>query len=89
MLEEAWLFMVAVYFRHLGWLVAGCSLSKRTNRSLDSFEASKLLELFLASFKLDISDAEGVGSAGEGVISNIHIYNLTLRASNVKPFFYK
>ena len=85
----AWLFVVAMYFGHLGWLVIDCSLSKRTNRPLQRFEASKLLELLLASFKLDISDAEGVGSAGEGVISSIHIYNIALRTTNVKPFFHK
>ena len=75
---EAWFLMVAMYLRHLGRFVAGRSFSKRTNRSLYEFEASKLFKLFLASFKLDISDAEGVGSTGEGVISDIHTYNLAV-----------
>ena len=70
--------MVAMHLGHLGRFVTGRSLSKRTNRPLYEFETSKLFKLFLASFKLDISDAEGVGSTGEGVISDIHIYNLAL-----------
>ena len=72
------LFVVAVYLGHLGRFVTGCSLSKCANRSLYEFETSKLFKLFLTSFKLDISDAEGVGGTGEGVISDIHIYNLAV-----------
>ena len=77
------LFMVAVYLGHLGRLIAVPDVSKYL------LKTSLVGKLFLLSFVLDISDAEGVGSAGEGVISSIHIYNIALRASNVKPFFHK
>ena len=77
------LFMVAMHFGHLGRLVAIPDVFE------DFLKTSKVGKLFLLSFVLDISDAKGVGGAGEGVISSIHIYNIAVWASNVKPFFHK
>jgi hypothetical protein len=51
--------MVAVNLGHLGGLVAVTDISEYF------LKASKTGKLFLPSFKLDISDAVGVGEAGE------------------------
>jgi uncharacterized membrane protein YwaF len=56
---EARLFMVAVYFWHFGSLVAIPDISEYFVKT------SKTGKLFLLSFKLDISDAVGMGEAGE------------------------
>jgi hypothetical protein len=53
------LLVIAVYFWHLSGLVTTPDISEYF------LKASKASELFLLSFKLDISDAVDVGEAGE------------------------
>ena len=66
------LFVVAVYLGHLSRLIAVPDVSEYL------LKASLVGKLFLLSFVFDISDAVGVGSAGEGVIIDIHIYKVAV-----------
>ena len=71
-LVKARLLMVAVYFWHLSRFVAVPDISEYL------LKTGLIGKLFLLSFVLDISDAVGVGSAGEGVINVIHIYKVSV-----------
>ena len=64
--------MVAVYFWHLSRFVAVPDISEYL------LKTGLIGKLSLLSFVLDISDAVGVGSAGEGVINVIHIYKVSV-----------
>ena len=66
------LFVVAVNLGHLSRFFAVPDI-------FENFLKTGLIsKLFLLSFVLDIGDAIGVGSAGEGVINIIHIYKVAV-----------